>query len=66
MLIFVSDYKLRVLGSSKRWHSDRTFDSAPHLFKQHYIIHALYKEHLLACDYVAFTSKCKKNKQDFI
>jgi hypothetical protein len=57
VLIFCSDIQLRILANSKRWHSDGTFDCAPEMFYQLYIIHARYKKQMLPCVYALLSHK---------
>lgn len=40
MVIFCSDIGLKILSLSKRWHSDGTFETAPIMFAQLYVIHS--------------------------
>ena len=61
VLIFCSDIGLKVLAESKRWHSDGTFDTAVQFkedkFQQFYLIHGLYKGHMIPCAFSLLTNK---------
>jgi hypothetical protein len=61
VLIFCSDVGLKILAESKRWHADGTFDTAVHFekdkFKQFYLIHGMYKGHMLPCAFALLTNK---------
>jgi hypothetical protein len=61
VLMFCSDVGLKVLAESKRWHADSTFDTAVQFekdkFQQFYLIHGMYKGHLLPCAFALLTNK---------
>ena len=61
VLIFCSDVGLKVLAESKRWHVDGTFYTAVQFekdkFQKFYLIHGMYKGHLLPCTFALSTNK---------
>jgi hypothetical protein len=47
MIIFASDNCLKALAESSRWHANGTFKCAVKDFQQVYIIHGLYRGHMI-------------------
>ncbi len=60
MIIFASDNCLKALVQSSRWHADGTFKCAVMDFQQVYIIHGLYRGHMIPFVYVLLTTKLEK------
>ena len=57
LVILCSDDGLRILSDSKRWQAKGTFDTAPKMFYQLYIIHGLFRLHLIPSAFVLLSGK---------
>ena len=69
LVILCSDDGLRILSDSKRWQAKGTFDTAPKMFYQLYILHGLFRSHLIPSAVVLLSGKSenlyKQVKQSF-
>lgn len=57
MLVFCSDVGLKILSKAKKWHSDGTFDSAPAIFYQLYLIHGMVGGRMFPAVYALLSGK---------
>ena len=57
LLVFASDAALTQLAQSDTWHMDGTFDSAPYIFQQLYVIRVPLGESAVSCVYAFLSSK---------
>lgn len=57
IVVFGSDTGIEILCKGKRNHADGTFDTAPLLFTQVYLIHACYHEKMFPCVIMLMTGK---------
>ena len=66
MLVFASDAALTQLARSDTWHMDGTFDSAPSIFQQLYVIRAPLGESAISCVYAFLSSKTQATYEELI
>ena len=66
MLVFESEVGLTQLAQADTWHMDGTFDSAPTLFKQLYVIRVPLGESAVSCVYGFLSGKSQSTYEQFL
>lgn len=66
MLVFASDIALRHLAQSSTWMMDGTFDTAPRIFSQLYVIRAPLGESAISCVYALLSDKSRSSYEELI